>query len=122
MNIRFRLSLLLLLSAIFSFLSCSRGDRPVKTETVSIAAPSLEQNALLYVANHEKLFVNNGLNVVMKDYDSGVTAMNAMLKGEADVAGAAEFPVVRTLFQKEDVRIIACYDKFENDYIVGRKD
>jgi NitT/TauT family transport system substrate-binding protein len=45
-----------------------------------------------------------------------------MLKGEADIAEAAEFPFVRKVFQKEGILIIACNDKFENDYIVGRKD
>ena len=111
-----------LMAVVLGCLSCSKEDRSERVETVRIGVPPLEQNALLYVADHEKFFMNNGLQVVIKDYDSGVTAINGMLKGEADVAEAAEFPVARTLFQKEDIRVIACNDKFENDYIVGRKD
>jgi NitT/TauT family transport system substrate-binding protein len=45
-----------------------------------------------------------------------------MLKGEADIAETAEFPFVRVVFQKEKILVIACNDRFENDYIVGRKD
>jgi len=44
------------------------------------------------------------------------------LNGQADIAEAAEFPFVRAIFQKERICLIACNDKFENDYIVGRKD
>jgi len=62
------------------------------------------------------LFVRNGLNIAIKDYDSGVTAINGMLKGEVDIAEAAEFPFVRTVFQKEEIGVIAVNDKFENDY------
>jgi NitT/TauT family transport system substrate-binding protein len=51
-----------------------------------------------------------------------VTAINGMLRGEVDIAEAAEFPFVRVVFQKEQVDIISCNDKFENDYIVGQKD
>jgi NitT/TauT family transport system substrate-binding protein len=102
--------------------SCSRGDYSGKVETISIGVPSLEQNALLYVADHQKFFAKNGLNILIRDYDSGVTAINGMLKGEVDIAEAAEFPFVRAVFQKEKLSVIACNDKFENDYIVGRKD
>ena len=45
-----------------------------------------------------------------------------MLRGEADIAGAAEFPFIRAVFQGDPISIIACHDKFENDYIIGRKD
>jgi NitT/TauT family transport system substrate-binding protein len=102
--------------------SCSRGDQSGKLEALTIGVPPLEQNALLYVAEHESYFANRGLRVVIKDYDSGVTAIDSMAKGEVDIAEAAEFPFVRAVFQRENILIIACNDKFENDYIVGRKD
>jgi NitT/TauT family transport system substrate-binding protein len=112
----------LLLLAVLGSWSCSRGEYSGKVECISIGVPPLEQNALLYVADHQKFFAGNGLNVVIKDYDSGVTAINGMLKGEADIAETAEFPFVRVVFQKEKILVIACNDRFENDYIVGRKD
>lgn len=111
---------LLLLTALGCW-SCSQGDYSKKTVTIRIGVPPLEQNALLYVADHQKFFADHGLQVVIKDYDSGVTAIKGMLKGETDLAEAAEFPFVRAVFEKENIRVIACNDKFENDYIVGRK-
>ena len=111
-----------MLSTTLSLWCCSKGEYPGKAETITIGVPPLEQNALLYVAEEKKFFAGNGLNIVIKDYDSGVTAINGILNGQADIAEAAEFPFVRAIFQKEKVCIIACNDKFENDYIVGRKD
>ncbi len=107
---------------IFGSWSCSKGGSSGSLETITIAVPPLEQNALLYVADQKRFFADQGLSIVIKDYDSGVTAINGMLKGEADIAEAAEFPFVRAVFQNENIRVIACSDKFENDYIVGRKD
>jgi len=116
------ISLLAVLLVVLRLWSCSRGDYSGKVETINIGAPPLEQNALLYVADHERFFAKNGLHIVIKDYDTGVTAINGMSKGEVDIAGTAEFPFVRAVFQKEKIVVIACNDRFENDYIVGRKD
>jgi len=121
-NKRWKLAILAPALMALALWSCSKGDYPGKVDTITIAAPPLEQNALLYVADHGKFFVNNGLHIVIKDYDTGVTAINGMLKGDVDIAGTAEFPFVRAIFQKEKIVVIACKDKFENDYIVGRKD
>jgi NitT/TauT family transport system substrate-binding protein len=116
------LGILVLLLAVLGSWDCSNVEYSGKVETLKIGVPPLEQNALLYVANHKRFFAGHGLHIVIKDYDSGVTAISGMLKGEVDIAEAAEFPFVRAIFQKEEIRVIACNDKFENDYIVGRKD
>lgn len=114
--------LLLLLAAAFGAASCSNEDNSGKVETIRVGVPPLEQNALLYVAEHERFFAGHGLHIVIKDYDTGVSAVKGLLKGEVDIAEAAEFPIVRAVFQEENIRIIGCNDKFENDHIVGRKD
>ena len=115
-------SVLFTVVASFGLWSCSKSDYSGRMENITIGAPPLEQNALIYIADDQRLFVRNSLNIAIKDYDSGMTAVNGMLKGEVGIAEAAEFPFVRTVFQKEQIWVIACNDKFENDYIVGRKD
>ncbi len=90
-------------------------------ETITIAVPPLEQNALFYVADDAGFFAENGLKVIIRNYDSGATAINGMLNGEADFAETAEFPFVRALYQGKLVTIIACNDQFENDYLVALK-
>ncbi len=115
-------SLLFTLLTGFGSWSCSKSDDSGRMENIIIGAPPLEQNALIYIANDQRFFARNGLNISIKDYDSGVTALNGMLKREVGIAEAAEFPFVRAAFQKEQICVIACNDKFENDYIIGRRD
>ncbi len=57
--------LALLVVTALGFWSCSRGDYSGKVETIRIGVPSLEQKALLYVAESQKLFSRNGLNIVI---------------------------------------------------------
>jgi len=116
------ITLIGILALVVGTLSCSGEGSSTNADTVRVGVPPLEQNALLYVAADRGIFARNGVNVVIKDYDSGVTAINGMLKGEVDIAEAAEFPFVREAFQKKQIKIIVCNDKFENDYIIGRRD
>jgi ABC-type nitrate/sulfonate/bicarbonate transport system substrate-binding protein len=101
--------------------SCQGGPAG-KLETITIGLPALEQNALIYVADQQGFFRENGLQVNIQDHDSGVTAIQGLSEGKVDLAVAAEFPVVRALIQKHPLSILASSDKFENDYLLGRKD
>jgi NitT/TauT family transport system substrate-binding protein len=91
-------------------------------EPLRISLPALEQNALIYIAADQGYFQQNGLDVTTQDYDSGVAALQALQDNDADLAVAAEFPVVRLLFQDTSLAVIASLDKFENDFIIARKD
>ncbi len=113
---------MLLLSVVFALWSCSRGDYSGKVETVTIGQTPNETNTLLYLAEERGFFAANGLNVVFKDYGSGVEATNALLKGAVNLATCAEFVIVGKVFAKENIRSIASIDRFENAYIIGRID
>ncbi|MBI5035376.1 MAG: NrtA/SsuA/CpmA family ABC transporter substrate-binding protein [Chloroflexi bacterium] len=91
-------------------------------ETLTLGVPPLEQAALIYVADAQGFFAQQNLKISITDYDTGVSAIDALLKGDVDIAEAAEFPFVRAVFQKEPITIMASNDKFENDFIVARKD
>ncbi len=116
----------LIMLAVLSFgsgsLSCSRGNYSGKTETITIGETPFETASLLYIAEERGLFPANGLNIVFLKQDSGVASANALLRGEVDLAMCAEFVIVGDVFKKEDIRTMAVIDKFENTYIVGRKD
>jgi len=73
-------TILVVLVTVFGSWSCTDSDRSGSLETITIAVPPLEQNALLYVADQKRFFADHGLQVVIKDYDSGVTAISAMFK------------------------------------------
>ena len=108
-----------LLTALVSW-SCFKGDYSEKVETVIIAAVPTELNAMVYVAEDQKLFARNGLQVSFKDYDSGATAAAGMLNGETDIALAAEFPIVRQVFNKKDIIGFGTITKYENTYVIWR--
>ena len=111
-----------LLLAVLGCWSCSKGDYAGKVETVTIGQTPNETNTLLYLAQERGFFAANGLNVVFKDYGSGVEAASALLKGEVDLATCAEFVIVGKIFERENILSIAGIDRFENAYIIGRID
>jgi NitT/TauT family transport system substrate-binding protein len=114
-------SLVAVLAAIFALCSCSRGSDSGKLETLTVAMVPTELNALFYVAEAQKLFAANGLQVTLKeDYDSGASAAAGMLNGEANIALAAEFPIVRQVFNKKDITSFGTVAKYENTYIIWR--
>ncbi len=102
--------------------SCSNDRYSGKTETLTIAAVPTELNALIYIALDQNLFTRNGLEITLKDYDSGASAAAGLLNGEADIALAAEFPIVRQVFNKKDIINFGTIAKYENTYILWRTD
>ena len=106
----------------FLFISQQKGNFSGAMEEITVGAPALETNALVYVAEDLGYFKKNGLNVTIKKYDSGGAAVPDMLKNETDLALASEFVVVNTIFDKGEVRTLGSIDKFENMYIIARMD
>ncbi|MBA7710231.1 hypothetical protein ES703_119168 [subsurface metagenome] len=58
-------------------------------EKITLAAYAGETGALVYVAEDQGFFEENGLEVTIKDYESGKAAADALIDGEADIATSA---------------------------------
>jgi ABC-type nitrate/sulfonate/bicarbonate transport system substrate-binding protein len=102
-------------------LSACQSGNAGKMETVTIALVPTELNALLYLAEAQNFFIANGLQVTLKEeYDSGASAAAAMLNGEADMAAAAEFPILRQVFNQKDIINLGTIARYENTYIIWR--
>lgn len=102
--------------------ACASGST-VQMETLTIAMVPTEINALLYIAESQNFFASSNLQVTLKeDYDSGATATTAMLNGEADVASAAEFLIVRQAFNKKDIINFGTIARYENTFMIWRTD
>jgi NitT/TauT family transport system substrate-binding protein len=98
--------------------SCSQ-----RTESIRIAHAKFETSALVWIAEEQRFFAQNGLTVTSGEYDTGVGALDGMLSGDADIAvGTAEFPLVGRAFKQERMRIIGSIDKTEFIYLIARKD
>jgi NitT/TauT family transport system substrate-binding protein len=115
--------ILAFLSAVscgFGLSACSPGSDLRKLETLTVAAVPTELNTMVYIAEDQKFFARNGVQITLKGYDSGATAAAGMLNAEADIALAAEFPVVRQVFNKKDIVNFGTITKYENTYIIWR--
>jgi aliphatic sulfonates family ABC transporter substrate-binding protein len=113
-------SVLVIAAILLATTSCTWPGTAAPREKVRVASPALEQAALIYLADEQGFFQRNGLDVVIEDHDSGVSALNALLQGKADLAETAEYPFVGLAMRGEPVKVVATNDQFENDYLVAR--
>jgi len=115
----------LILSAVLGFsfyiivLKQGRNAGPV---AITIGGAVSDSGTPIFIAGHEGYFEKNGLKYVHKDYDTGMAAVNGVLKNEVDFARAAEYPVVVKAMEKAQISIIGSYARSFNEYIVGRVD
>ena len=115
-------ALLISVAAVFGSWSCTKGDYAGKTESITVGLGSTESDALIHVADDRKFFAANGLDVHLRQYDSGAAAADAMLKKEVDMATATEFVIVGKALKKEKILDIGTIAGFQNEFVIGRTD
>ena len=92
-------------------------------ESITVAYSPSESTALFWIAEDQQFFWKNGLNITLRKYDSGPSALDGVVNGEADVAvGISEFPLVIKAFQNAGVRATGNIDKGDFIYLVARRD
>ena len=91
---------------------------PVEKITVAGA----KSGALVYVAQAQGYFTENGLDVTIKDYAAGKLAQDAFLAGEADIATSAEFVFVSESFEHNDLRILGSVATADISKVIVRRD
>ncbi len=91
-------------------------------EKITLAAYAGETGALVYVAEDQGFFEENGLEVTIKGYESGKTATDALINGEADIATSADFVFVSNSFDHTDLRVFGTVATAEVKELVTRKD
>ncbi len=115
--------LVILLLSVIAFLFFFPSSSPrVPEEPLSIATGSEEFSSLTLIADEKGYFKKYGLNVTIRNYPTGVVAMNELLAGNADFAYAAEFVGVSTSFLPADFRIITSTSKSDVIALVLRND
>ncbi len=102
--------------------SCSRENVPGKLESLTIGTLPYEGSTLIYIAEDREFFKANGLDVKIKDYETGLATTDALNKKEVDVAACAEFIIVGKALRKEKIRLIATIARNINEHIIGRAD
>lgn len=91
-------------------------------ETITVAAYAGDSAMLVYLADALGHFRQNNLNVIIKDYESGKQATDAMLAGHADISTATDFVFVSNGFAHADLRTIGTIAMADMCGLVARKD
>jgi ABC-type nitrate/sulfonate/bicarbonate transport system substrate-binding protein len=91
-------------------------------QSITIGTPALETTSLVYIAENQGYFEKNGLNVTIREYDSGSAAVPGLMRNEVDIALASEFVMVDHIPRQENIRGLGTIDKFDDMCIVGRRD
>ncbi|RPI32221.1 MAG: hypothetical protein EHM70_09480 [Chloroflexota bacterium] len=114
-----RLAFILL--AIVGLAACQNGAGESR-ESIRIGMESTAVNSLIFIAEDQKYFDANKLDVTFVEYPSGLAAVEGMINGEVDLATASEFVIVGKALSHESIQTIATIDKFLHNYLIGRKD
>lgn len=105
------------------YLSGPPEELPSRSDSIIVAYSPFESTALFWIAEDQGYFDQNGLDLIIRKYDSGAASLDGLVKGEADITvGVTEFPLVGKAFENARVRAIANIDKGDFIYIIARKD
>jgi ABC-type nitrate/sulfonate/bicarbonate transport system substrate-binding protein len=91
-------------------------------EPITLGLYPSEYNSLIYIAKDQQYFLANGLNVTLKNYPSGATAVQGMLAGEVNVATGSEFVLANNILQNANLYAIGSVSKYLNVDLVARTD
>jgi len=78
--------------------------------------------SLIYIALDRGYFKQNGLDVSIKEYETGYQAFDALLTGDVDIATATEFVHVTKSFGEFPLQIITTINTAEDQAIIARRD
>ncbi|MGD9577622.1 MAG: ABC transporter substrate-binding protein [Syntrophorhabdus sp.] len=90
---------------IFFIITCSNTPRQV--EKVVVGVETVPHTSPVWIAENRSYFQKEGLNVEIREFESGRTALQTMLSGEdIDIVTAAQTPVISHSFTRNDYAII----------------
>jgi NitT/TauT family transport system substrate-binding protein len=94
-----------------------------KVESIVYGDSITGSSALIYVAQNQKFFAENGIDFSIQKYTSGPNAINATKNSEVDVGYSSEFAFVgSSALKNENLSIIATVAKVEGYFLIARKD
>ncbi len=86
--------------------ACSQEPSQYKgpAEKITFAAYSGDVGSLVYVAEKQGYFKDNGLDMTINNYEAGKLATDALVTGQADISVGADFVFVSNSFDNPDLR------------------
>jgi ABC-type nitrate/sulfonate/bicarbonate transport system substrate-binding protein len=77
---------------------------------------------LVYVAQEQGFFAENGLDVTIDLFNAGKLAMDAMINGEVDIATASSSVLVSHSFDRNDIKTFGAIATHQIEEFIARKD
>lgn len=99
-----------------------KNAEPVENVSIGVSDAVPELSALLYIAEKNKYFEDEGLAVVLKKELNGLVAQKEVFAGQIDVATTPDFAIVSDAFEHDNFRILASIGRGDIIDILGRKD
>lgn len=89
---------------------------------ISLAIAINPYSGLIAIAEAKGYFKDCGLEVSEREYPSGLAAVEALIRGEADIATGADFVMATKIFDDPSLRVVASIASSGGSEIVARKD
>ena len=108
--------------ALYSFIQKQPEEYTGPFKKITVAAAEYLTGALIYVAEDQGFFKENGLDITIKGYASGKACADALMNGEVDVSTSAGFVFVSNSFDYTDLRVFGTVATEQVKELVARKD
>jgi NitT/TauT family transport system substrate-binding protein len=115
----------LLLAVILAAAGCrQKAEQETRIDPIklTLAVEPAPFSGLIAVAYEKGFFKQAGLDVTIKLYPSGLESLEAMLRGEADIATAADIAFASLMSKDPSLRVVASIGLTVGNQIVARKD
>jgi NitT/TauT family transport system substrate-binding protein len=116
------LSIIGIILSLFIYLSFQPPSNS-NLESMTLGTLLLEPSIPFFIAQQEGFFTENGLNVTIKYYDTGLAGVNALLKNEVNISSSTgDYVFAGKILQGEPIKAVASHNKVYYDFVVARKD
>jgi NitT/TauT family transport system substrate-binding protein len=117
----------MLFSLMVTALLCSGCTRQDATTSgppakMTIGIYKGELTSVVFAAEQLGYLKKMGLDVELRDFESGAAAMAALNEGRVDLATAADFVIASNIGTHPDLRIIATINSSNSIFVVARRD
>ncbi len=113
--------ILIVAIVLSSFLYLNSTRYTGKVETITFGDLGVDSSELIYVAQNQHFFQQNGINFVIKTFETSTEADNAVLTSQADLATSGEYTEVTNAFANDNISVIANIDKYQGVYLIANK-
>jgi NitT/TauT family transport system substrate-binding protein len=114
----------LLLIVTLAFLGCQPAERAPQGPALklSMAIQAAPYSRLIAIADEKGYFKAAGLEVTLNLYPSGKQALEAVCRGEAEVATVTDSAFAAKALEEPSIRVIASIGRSTGNQIVARRD